>query len=57
MNASQMKVGLKVTYSGFPGTVVALCEWSLTKSADEMLVEVRMPRGYICVTCKDLVAA
>jgi preprotein translocase subunit YajC len=39
-----LKVGDKVTCNGgFPGTVVAVCEWS------DSMVKVRLARGTVCV--------
>lgn len=55
MNASQVKVGQKVTTSGFPGTITRICEWSLSREADEVMVEVRLASGLVCVTCRDVV--
>lgn len=55
MNANTVKVGQRVTYSGFPGTIVAICEWS--RSANEVLIEVRLPGGVACVTCLECIPA
>lgn len=37
------KVGDKVTANGYPGTIVALCEWS------DSMVEVRLASGTVCI--------
>lgn len=39
-----LSVGDKVTYSGYEGTIVALCEWS------HSMVEVRLRSGVTCVS-------
>lgn len=55
MNANEIKVGQKVTTSGFPGTVMRICEWSRT--ATGVMVEVRVPGGLTCVSCRDCLPA
>jgi hypothetical protein len=55
MNATDVRVGQKVTTSGYAGTVTAICEWS--RSETDVMVEVRLARGTCCVSCRDLRAA
>lgn len=52
MKASEVKVGMRVTTSGFSGAITAVCEWS--RSDSEVLVEVRLPSGAKCVSCHEL---
>lgn len=52
MTADQVTLGQKVTYGEFAATVMRICEWS--RNADEVMVEVRVPGGLTCVSCKDL---
>jgi hypothetical protein len=54
INSTDVKVGQKVKTSGFAGTVTAICEWSRT--ATDVMVEVRLARGTCCVSCADVVA-
>lgn len=53
MNAQEIKVGTKVTYSGFAGTVREICEWS--RQPTEVMVVVRLKSGDVCVTCLDCI--
>lgn len=53
MKANQIKVGQKVTTSGFTGAVIKVCEWS--RNGDEVMVEIRLASGVTCVSCKDVV--
>ncbi len=46
-----LKVGQRVTTSGYQGTVTRLCEWS------DWLVEVRLERGTCCIDAKDCIPA
>jgi len=55
MTPKQTEVGQKVTTSGFTGTIINICEWSRTET--DVMVEVRLDRGDICVTCHDLISA
>ena len=55
MNANEIKVGQKVATSGFTGTVTAICEWS--RQGDEVMVEVRLKSGLVCVSCCDVKVA
>ena len=53
MNSTDVKLGQKVTTSGFAGTITKICEWSRTDR--EVMVEVRLASGTVCVSCKDVV--
>lgn len=44
----ERKVGEKVTCNGYPGTIVAVCDWS------DSLVEVRLKSGEVCVDFNEL---
>ena len=54
MDANQVKVGQRVTYSGFPSTIREICEWS--RNENEVMVVIQLDRGQACVTCRDLIA-
>lgn len=55
MNANQVKVGQRISYSGFNGAIREVCEWSRTQN--EVMVVIQLDRGQACVTCLDLVLA
>lgn len=55
MNANQVKVGQKVTTSGYVGTITGVCEWSRTDN--EVMVEVRLASGLVCVSCTEVIPA
>ena len=52
MKANEVKTGQKVSTSGFSGTITEVCEWSRT--SDDVMVEVTLESGVVCVTCHDL---
>ena len=52
MNANEIKVGTRVTYSGFPGAIREICEWS--RHGDEVMVVIQLQSGQACVTCREL---
>jgi hypothetical protein len=51
IRTTQPAVGMKGTTSGFPATIVAVCEWS--RSDPGVLVEVRVPGGVSCIDFSD----
>lgn len=55
MSANEVRIGQKVTTSGFAGTITRICEWS--RNQDEVMVEVRLARGTTCVSCREVVPA
>lgn len=52
MNPADVKVGMRGTYSGYPATITEVCEWSRT--ANDVMVVIRLERGTACVTCFDV---
>lgn len=55
MKANEIKVGMKVTTSGFAGTVTEVCEWSRTEHG--VMVVVRLANGTTCVDCCSVLPA
>jgi len=49
MTHFERKVGQRVSYSGYPGTITHVCEWTTG------MVEVRLARGTTCVDFAELI--
>lgn len=54
--APTFKVGQRGTTSGFPATIVRVCEWSRADPrTGEVLLEVRVPGGVSCISSTEFI--
>lgn len=57
MKAAAAQVGVRVTTSGYPGTITKVCEWSrhvVDGVVVGVMVEVRLASGTCCVSASDV---